>query len=252
MIFVAYSHKDTQWLTALEEMAAPLKKYGGLRPESDKDIKAGEDWRKRIDALLQNAVAAVLLVSRHFLNSDFIMKVELPTILKAQKERGLKVLWVLVSHCLWEETPVETLQAALSPSIALKDMPESKCDAELKKLCGTIKDAFEQPALNTALNGLRITRKMENLKLLLRPCTRRAEVFVRADNTGDWYHQGCIEAGQQRCTCYFGNDKTPPNTGFHIICMTTESKVPHQGGKPTRPLPSYRKLSNEVRVIRKS
>lgn len=92
---------------------------------------------------------------------------------------------------------------------------------------------------------------MENLKLLLRPCTRRAEVFIRADNSNDWYYQGWIEAGKQSCTCYFGNDKTPPKVGFHIIAMTTEAQVPNQGGKPTKPLPSYRKLSNEVRVIRK-
>src|ERR1035441_2826008 len=133
MIFVAYSHKDEKWLTELEIMAAPLKKYGGLKPYSDKDIKTGADWRKSIDALLKNAAVAVLLVSRHFLNSSFIMDVELPAILKAQKERGLKVIWVLVSHCMWEETDLEPKQAVLPTSVALQDMSESSSTAALKK-----------------------------------------------------------------------------------------------------------------------
>jgi|SRR5579862_1869342 len=251
MIFVAYSHQDEKWLNELEIMAAPLKKYGGLRPSSDKDIKPGEDWRNRISDLLRNAAIAVLLVSRHFLKSDFIMTVELPEILKARKDRGLKVMWVLISHCLWEETDLEKIQAVLPTSVALADMSESTSSSALKKICQAIKEGFEKPALDPALDGLPVAQKVANFKLLLRPCTRRAEVFIRADNSGDWYHQGGIEAGKQHCTCQFGNDKTPAKTGFHIIAMTTETHVPHQGGKPTKPLPSYRKLSNEVRVIRK-
>lgn len=251
MIFVAYSHKDAKWLNELEIMAAPLKKYGGLRPLSDKDIKTGADWRKSIDSLLNNAAVAVLLVSRHFLNSSFIMDVELPAILKARKNRGLKVVWVLVSHCLWEETPLEKIQAVLPTSVALQDMSESSVSAALKKISLAVKEGFDQPAIDPALNGRPMAQKVENLKLLSRPCTRRVEVFVRADNSGDWYHQGAIEAGQQTRTCYFGHAKTPPKRGFHIIAMTTESRVPHQGGKPTKPLPSYQKLSNEVRVVRK-
>lgn len=251
MIFVAYSHKDEKWLTELDIMAAPLKKYGGLRPFSDKDIKPGEDWRSRITVLLKSAAVAVLLVSRHFLSSNFIMNVELPEILKARKERGLKVVWVLVSHCLWEDTDLEPIQAVLPTSVALQDMSESSSAAALKKVCGDIKEAFEKPALDPALHGTLVTRKMGDLKLLLRPCTRRAEVFIRADNSNDWYHQGWIEAGKQHCTCYFGNEKTLPKVGFHIIAMTTEAQFPNQGGRPTKPLPSYRKLSNEVRVIRR-
>jgi hypothetical protein len=251
MVFVAYSHRDRKWLDDFEEMAAPLKKYGGLRPHSDKDIKPGEEWRRRIDEMLRSATVAVLLVSRHFLNSDFIMNIELPAILKAQKERGLEVIWLLVSHCLWEESPLESLQAALSTSVPLKDLNETQCDAEFKKLCKAVKEALERPALDPAMKGKAVTRKAENLRVLLRPCARRVEVFARQDNSADWYHQGGIDAGNQNLTCYFGTEKTAPNTGFHIIGMTTDARVPHQGGKPTKPLPSYRQVSDQMRVIRK-
>jgi hypothetical protein len=252
MIFVAYSHKDEKWLTEFETMAAPLKKYGGLKPQSDKDIKSSEDWRKRIDEMLKQADVAILLVSRHFLSSHFITTVELPQILKARNDRGLKIIWVLVSQCLWEETELEKIQSPVPTSIGLQDMSEGNSMAALKKVCGVIKEVFEKPALNKVIQGVSVGIKAEHLKVLERPCTRRVEVFIRADNSEDWWHQGWIDAGKQNITCHFGTAKTPPNVGFHIIGMTTEAPVPHQGGKPTKPLPKYRQLSDgDVRVIRK-
>jgi hypothetical protein len=124
--------------------------------------------------------------------------------------------------------------------------------AALKKVCGVIKEALEKPALNRSIRGLSVGIKAENLQVLERPCTRRVEVFVRPDSSENWWHQGCIEAGKQHITCHFGGPKTPLNSGFHIIGMTTEAPVPHQGGKPTKPLPKYRQLSDgDIRVIRK-
>ena len=48
-----------------------------MRFWSDKDIRAGE-WEKQIEAAMRGAVAAVLLVSDHFLASDYIIEKELP------------------------------------------------------------------------------------------------------------------------------------------------------------------------------
>src|ERR1041385_1795083 len=94
-------------------MAAPLQRYGGINVWSDTDIAIGSKWQSTIRNSLDKAAVAVLLVSRHFLESKFISEVELPYILNAWRQRGLKVLWVMVSHCLYEETPLEAIQAAL-------------------------------------------------------------------------------------------------------------------------------------------
>ena len=250
MIFVAYSHKDEKWLTELETMAAPLQKFGGLRPQSDKDINASEEWRKRIESMLKEAAVAVLLVSRHFISSKFIMTVELPQILNDRKERGLKVLWVLVSPCMWEETELEKIQSPVPTGIGLQDMSDGNAMMTLKKVCAVIKEAFEKPALNMGLQGTSVSTRMDNVKVLLRPCTRRVEVFIRSDKSTDWWHQGWIEAGKQHLTCHFGNSRTSANTGFHIIAMTTETPIPHQAGKATKPLPQYRQMCDgDVRVI---
>src|ERR1051326_8121963 len=118
MIFVSYSQVDAKYCQDLLTMAAPLTKYGGMQIFSDADIAAGASWPSTIQKSLDKASVAVLLVSRHFLRSRFIMDIELPYILKARNVRGLEILWVLVSHCLYEETPLQPIQAALPTGTA--------------------------------------------------------------------------------------------------------------------------------------
>src|SRR5207249_1749011 len=118
----------------------------------------------------------------------------------------LKILWVMVSHCLYEETPLEAIQAALPTAIPLDGMREADKNAALKKLCKAIKAAwltYERPKINAALHGSKVKRKMANFRVLAAPARRRIEVFVRADNSGDWYHQGATLTGQMTRTCYF-------------------------------------------------
>jgi hypothetical protein len=253
MIFVSYSHADAKSCQDFLTMAAPLTKYGGMQVFSDTDIAAGALWRSTIQKSLDMSTVVVLLVSRHFLKSSFITDVELPYILKARNSRGLAVLWVLVSQCLYEETPLQPMQAALPTSSPLEEMSEAKRSAAWKNLCGQVAKAFrnaERPKLDQSLNGKAMQRKAENLKILTFPATRRAEVFVRPDNSDDWYHQGAIPAGRVACTCYFGNEKTKIGTGYHIIAVTTDVPVPNQGGKPIKSLPKCRTRSGEIRVIR--
>jgi hypothetical protein len=108
----------------------------------------------------------------------------------------------------------------------------------------------ETPKLDPGLKGKKVLRKMEDLKILAKPAIRPTEIFIRPDNSADWYHQGPVLPGKVTRTCSFGNDKTAANTGFHIKALTTDLPVPHQGGKPTKPLPKSRTQSEEVRVVR--
>ena len=156
MIFVGYSHVDAKSCQDLLAMAAPLTKYQGMQIFSDADIPTGASWRATIQKSLEKATVAVLLVSRHFFTSRFITDVELPYILKARNARGLETIWVLVSHCLFEETPIQPIQAALPTETPLEDMSEAKRSAALKAVCRKIADAWraaETPKLDTKLSG---------------------------------------------------------------------------------------------------
>jgi len=252
MIFVSYSHRDSKWSEDLLTMAAPLQRYGGISVWSDADIAAGSKWRATIGNSLDKAAVAVLLVSRHFLKSKFIMEIELPYILKARQKRGLRVLWVMLSHCLYEETPLQELQAALPTDPPLDALSESKKNQALKVLCQKMKQSwldYERPKINANLGGKKVHPK-ENVQVLSSPATRRVEVFVRPDNSPDWYHQGSIPDGHVSRMCHFGNEKTKPGTGYHMVAITTDAPVTGQGGKPMQSLPKLRTRSAPVRVVR--
>jgi hypothetical protein len=85
---------------------------------------------------------AVLLVSRHFLASDFIHEHELGPLLKEAEAGGVKILWVLVRACSYEETPLKDYQAVVSPP----GKPLAKIadrDEALVRVCKEIKRGGE-------------------------------------------------------------------------------------------------------------
>ena len=66
MIFVSYSHADEAWRKRFETVSRPLSRSESMVFWSDKNIRMGE-WEKQIEATMEDAVAAVLLVSDNFL-----------------------------------------------------------------------------------------------------------------------------------------------------------------------------------------
>ena len=73
--------------------------------------KSNEPWRR---------LGGVLLVSQHFLDRTSYDAEELPFLLRATKERGVTLLWVLVNHCPYEATPLAAIQACARSERATK------------------------------------------------------------------------------------------------------------------------------------
>ena len=59
------------------------------------------------------------------------MDVELPYILRARESRQMQVVWFLASHCLYDETPLKDIQAALPVNLPLEDMSEAQRSAAM-------------------------------------------------------------------------------------------------------------------------
>jgi len=104
-IFISYASKDQKQRAYVKEHLAILSRHHNLDFWSDQDIPAGDDWRPRLEKELNRANAAVLLVSRHFLGSDFIQTVEAPHLLRRRAREGLPVWPLLLSACAWESVP---------------------------------------------------------------------------------------------------------------------------------------------------
>jgi hypothetical protein len=158
-VFISYAHKDNEspdpakrWLDRLQEHLAPLVQQHDLTLCSDQEIVLGDDWHTHIEAHLNGARAAVLLVSPAFLASPYIRNSELPVLLHHAKDRGVKIVPVVLRPCLFEETrfnypdpktgPEEftlaSLQSAGSSAKTLSEMTEGEQDRALLGVARTL------------------------------------------------------------------------------------------------------------------
>jgi tetratricopeptide (TPR) repeat protein len=151
-VFICYAHADNvhsepsrRWLDRLLLHLQPLALQNSIRTWSDQQIETGDFWDAKIQAQLQQAKAAVLLVSPAFLASDYIRNSELPVLLKRAMDHGLIIIPLILRPCLFSETrfkypdplngPLEfslaSLQAAHSPSKPFSAMAEHEQDQVL-------------------------------------------------------------------------------------------------------------------------
>jgi hypothetical protein len=104
-VFISYSHADSKYV---DDSPRSLTSYlRGLEHEDiyfwwDRRINAGDLWDDEIKGQLESADIVLALVSRQFLNSEYIRNVEVAKFIQARKERGLRVVPVIISACDWQ------------------------------------------------------------------------------------------------------------------------------------------------------
>jgi hypothetical protein len=121
-IFVSYSHCDVEWLRQLQTHLKPFERAGLIDPWDDTRIQPGDAWEEEIRRALDSARVAVLLVSSHFLASDFIMEREMPPLLEAAARQEVVLLPVVLSPCrYWKVPGLSSYQAVNDPVRPLVD-----------------------------------------------------------------------------------------------------------------------------------
>jgi TIR domain len=142
-VFILYHHTDERWLDKLQGMLKPAVRDNIIRIWDDN--APASTWREeKTRAVVAQAKVVVLLVSARFLASDFIAKNWLPPLELAIRE-GLRILWVCLSDCWWQETKIAMFQAAHDVSRPLRTMRAAQQDAVLVSICEKIKNAVEEP-----------------------------------------------------------------------------------------------------------
>ena len=104
----------------------------------DGRIKPGTKWKSEIQKALDSARVAVLLVSQHFLASDFIAESELTPLLQAAEKKGVIIFWIYLSSCLYEGNDIAKFQAAHDLRRPLDRLTKPHRQAILQEVCAKI------------------------------------------------------------------------------------------------------------------
>lgn len=142
-IFISYAHADEKWLEKLKTHLKVMAKYYSLEFWEDTKLRGGDKWREEISSAIKRANVAILLVSTPFLASDFISNNELPPILCKAEEEGTRILPLIVSPCVFEDSELSVFQAVNSPDKTLTDLANDEAAIERVFL-----------ALNDSIKGL--------------------------------------------------------------------------------------------------
>jgi hypothetical protein len=111
-IFISYSHRDEDFKNELVSTLSVLQRRGIIDTWQDREIKPGDEWYRSIRNAMDECQIALLLVSRDFLNSEFIIGNELPVLFQRRKDAGLRAIPIIVRACLWQGEPIlQDLQA---------------------------------------------------------------------------------------------------------------------------------------------
>ncbi|WP_176698092.1 NB-ARC domain-containing protein [Candidatus Nitrospira nitrosa] len=142
LIYVSYSHQDKAWLEKLFIFLKPYQRKGRLAVWADPYIQVGDLWRREIDQALPRAKVGLLLVSPHFLASDFIMDQEVPPLEMASENGHARLFCVPLSSSVVAPTGLDKYQWARPPHEALDLLPEPQQHAALVTIAQQLVEVF--------------------------------------------------------------------------------------------------------------
>ena len=101
-IFTCYAHEDENYLNKILTHLEPLRMQDQVCAWSDKDLEPGSEWGRSISNSILNAKVFILLISKHFLASDFIRKSELSGLMSKVQMSNRPIIPILLSPCLYD------------------------------------------------------------------------------------------------------------------------------------------------------
>jgi hypothetical protein len=104
-VFLSYSRKDERLLQDIKIHLEPLRLSGHISIWHDGQIVPGEEWDDQIKKNLDRSQIIVLLISKYFINSRYIQKVELKTAYERHEKGDTIIIPVILRDCAWKVVP---------------------------------------------------------------------------------------------------------------------------------------------------
>ena len=150
-VFISYSHQDEAWKDRVVRQLGVLADEG-LETWDDRRIQAGDDWLPEIEEAIAQCDVALLLISAHFLTSNFIKHQEVPALLKRRESEGVRVIPVILSPCQWTRIGwLKSIQARPKDGKRLSGLSEDAAEDALSTLAGEVHDLIQARPVGASL-----------------------------------------------------------------------------------------------------
>jgi TIR domain len=136
---VSYAREDKEWVDKLQKAFSILVRRGIITLWVDRNIETGDKWEKVIFENIATSAAVIVLISKHFLDSGFILDSELPRMVAEKEARGLRFIPILVAYCPYYLLPeLAQFQMFNDPEHPLDTLRDWEVDKELTRLASEI------------------------------------------------------------------------------------------------------------------
>ena len=143
-LFYSYAHRDAELCEELRMHLTALKRSGLIRDWYDHMIKPGSEWSVEIQEAMERAGIILLLVSAHFVASNYITNVEVPFALKRHRSGQARVIPILLRAYAWHDLPYASLQWLPSGVLAVTSWDNQ--DEAFSDIAGRLRELFTTSA----------------------------------------------------------------------------------------------------------
>ena len=123
-LFYCYTRKDKNLRDELDTYLNSLKYQTLISTWYDGEISPGEEWTKEIANQLQTAHIILLLITPHFIASDYCDGVSFQRALQRHQAGDIRIIPIILQHASWQSTPLSSLQALPTDARPVAQWPD--------------------------------------------------------------------------------------------------------------------------------
>lgn len=213
-LLFSYSHKDEELRNELETHLALLKRQGVISSWHDRRITAGGNLDQTISVELELSQIVLLLVSAHFLASDYCFEREIKRALEKHEAGTAVVIPVILHPCDWHSAPFGHLKA--TPTDGKPVSMYANQHEAFTIVTKDIRDAARSIPVSNSISPPQTMMRNEDIGIKLTGGARSSNLRVKR-NFDDHERDEFLEDSYEYITRYFdGSLKELSNRNPHI------------------------------------
>ena len=167
-VFYSYARADAEWLERLSSHLKVFEQQGYITKWDHSTIQPGTDWSRVIDSQRSTSDLILLLLSDHYLASEYCSLVEMPQAIELHERGTARIIPILLSPVSWKQTPLGKLHVLPGNGIPLTEW--SNREEALTSLAQEIGQIVREIAMakeNEAFKRVRIGRNVCEARIKL-------------------------------------------------------------------------------------